>query len=103
MYSLKQADILAYNQIKSVKPHGYHPVFNITWLWKYESWSICFYLCVDNFGITYYNKVDIDHLLDKIGKVYNYTTDWDRKNYCGMILNWNYDKGCIEISMPRYV
>ena len=23
--------------------------------------------------------------------------------YCGITLNWNYDKGCVDISMPNYV
>ena len=55
------------------------------------------------FGIKCYNKTDVDHLLDKIRNIYNYTSDWDIKYYFVMTFDWNYDKGYVDISMPRYV
>ena len=58
---------------------------------------------MDDFGIEYYNKEDVEHLLDKIGKIYNCTTDWEGKNYCGFTLDWHYDKGYVDISMPNYI
>ena len=30
-------------------------------------------------------------------------TDWDGKIYCGITLDWNYDKGYVDISMPGYI
>ena len=88
IYGLKQADIIAYNHIKTnLKPHTYHPVIGTVRLWKHASRPIYFCICVDNFGIKHYDKADVDHLLDKIGKIYNYTTDGDGKQYCDMTLN----------------
>ena len=39
----------------------------------------------------------------KLEKIYNYTTDWEGKNYCGFTLDWHYDKGYVDISMPNYI
>ena len=36
-------------------------------------------------------------------KNYKYTTDWKGKNYCGFTMNWNYDKGYVDVAMPGYV
>ena len=69
MYGLKQANILAYNHIKTnLKPYGYHLKIVIVGFWKYESRPIYFCLCADDFRIQYYNKAGVDHLLDEIGK-----------------------------------
>ena len=65
--------------------------------------KIYFCLCVDDFGIKYFDKADVEHLLDKIGSIYNYTTNWEGKHYCGFKIDWNYDKGFVDISMPDYV
>jgi hypothetical protein len=58
---------------------------------------------VDDFGIKYYSKEDAQHLLDALGTTYKYTTDWEGKNYCGLHINWNYEAGYVDISMPEYV
>ena len=31
------------------------------------------------------------------------TKDWDGKNYCSLTLQWQYDKGYVDIAMPKYV
>ena len=48
-------------------------------------------------------KLTLIIFFDKIRKIYNYTTDWEGKHYCGMTLNWNNDKGYVNIFMPQYV
>ena len=65
MYSLKQAAILAYQQlVKRLKPHGYYPVPNTAGLWAHKTRRIVFVLCVDDFRIKYFNKDDKNHLLN---------------------------------------
>ena len=104
MYGLKQAAILAYQHLKStLEPYGYYPVTGTVGLWAHKTRSICFCLCVDDFGVKYFNKADVDHLLGAVGKLYTYTTDWTGQNYCGMTLDWEYQKGYVDISMPDYV
>ena len=77
MYGLKQAAVLAYQHIKkNLAPHGYAPIIGSVGMWKHVTRPIYFCLCVDDFGIKYFNKKDVNHLLDKIGKIYNYIVDW---------------------------
>ena len=41
--------------------------------------------------------------MQAVGKLYKYTTDWTGRNYCGMTLDWEYQKGYVDISMPGFV
>ena len=104
MYGLKQAAILAYNHIKQhLKDFGYHPVQGTVGLWTHKTRNLQFCLCVDDFGVKYFKKEDVEHLLHSIGSIYKYTTDWTGKNYCGMHFDWHYDAGYVDVSMPGYV
>ena len=104
MYGLKQAAILAYDNLQAnLKPFGYAPVIGTVGIWQYSTRPTTFCLCVDDFGIKYYTKQDAQYLLDSIGSEYKYTCDWTGSNYCGLTLEWNYEKGYIDISMPGYV
>ena len=68
MYGLKQAAILAYDNLQnSLRSFGYKPVFSTVGIWQHISRATTFCLCVDNFGIKYTNKQDAQHLLDAIG------------------------------------
>ena len=57
---------------------------------------------MDDFGVKYFNKVDVDHLLQAIKNYYEILVDWDRKNYCGLSIEWDYDGGYVDVSMPGY-
>ena len=104
MYGLKQAAILAYEQLKSVlEPHGYFPVNGTVGLWKHETRPTKFCLCVDDFGIKYFSKQDAEPLLKAIGSKFQYTVDWSGKNYCGLHIDWQYEKGYVDVSMQDYV
>ena len=58
---------------------------------------------VDDFGIKYVGKEHIDHLLSAIKKEYTIEVDWTGGLYCGIKLEWNYEKRYVDISMPGYV
>lgn len=64
--------------------------------------ELFFCLCVDDFGITCFGKDNASHLLQAVGKHYNYTSDWNGTNYCGLIFDWHYFDGYIDVSMPGY-
>ena len=69
MYGLKQAAILAYEQLrKRLALYGYIPIPNTVGMWKHETCPIQFCLCVDNFGIKFTQKADVEHLLDALQK-----------------------------------
>ena len=59
MYGLKQAAVLAYNNlIDNLKDDGYFPIKHTDSYWKYKNVPAVFCLCVDDFGIKYFNKND---------------------------------------------
>ena len=62
-----------------------------------------FALCVDDFGVQYCNKQDVHHLIGILSKVYKVTSDWTGKNVLGYYLDWNYEEGYLDISMPGYI
>ena len=105
MYDLKQAFILAYNQLKSnLGPYGHHPIPNTVCLWKHVSKPIQFCLCVDDFGIKDESKTDTEHLFATLQKYYTITIDWTGKN-CGLTLDWDYPNCHVDIviCMPGYI
>jgi hypothetical protein len=58
---------------------------------------------VDNFGVKFVNKNDVDHLISSIKKTYTLTKDWTGSLYCGITLKWDYVSRTVDISMPGYI
>ena len=77
MYSLKQVALLAYNFLKqTLEPHGYFPIPHITGTWKHKHRRIVFCLCVDDFGVKYYDKKhDVQHLINTLQRFYKVSID----------------------------
>jgi hypothetical protein len=105
MYGLKQAAILAYQKlVNNLAPYGYKPCKYSLGLWTHSTRRTKFCLCVDDFGVKYFSKSDADHLLTSLrSSGFTVSTDWEGKNYCGLTLDWHYNKGFVDISMPNYV
>ena len=104
MYGLKQAALLAYNQLVTfLKPAGYEPIENSVGMWRHKTRKTLFSLCVDDFGIKYMNTSDLNHLLSTLRNNYTVTLDKDGSNFCGLTLQWNYKKGYVDLSMPGYI
>ena len=104
MYGLRQAALLAYNNLCNIlAPHGYYPVMGMVGLWKHKTRNIKFCLCVDDFGIKYFSKTDINHLINAIAEHYKYTVDWEGSNYCGLTFDWHYKDGYVDVSMGNYI
>ena len=104
MYGLKQAAILAYDQlVKNLANHGYHPCPNSVGIWKHETRATKFCLCVDDFGIKYNSVEDANHLLNALKQYYKLSVDWNGENYCGLTIKWNYKEGYVDISIPGYI
>ena len=104
MYGLKQAAILAYQQlVKNLARHGYYPVDTTNGIWRHITRQTRFCLCVDDFGIKSFNKEDTEHLLNALRQYYKISVDMNGNDYCGLHINWNYDKQHVDISMPDYI
>jgi hypothetical protein len=59
MYGLKEAGIIAFNQlVKKLAPSGYEPMPFTPGLWRHRTKRTTFVLCVDDFGVKYFSKAD---------------------------------------------
>ena len=67
---------------------------------KHKEKKINFCLCVDDFGVEYHNKTDAQDFLHMLGQHYKYTVDWTGRHFCGLTLNWNYNAGYVDVSIP---
>eukprot|EP00957_Ditylum_brightwellii_P129471 9876008-Ditylum_brightwellii.AAC.1 len=83
--------------------HGCAPISSSNGLWKHKTHPTMFALCVDNFGVKYYNKEDANHLVSVLQQYYQISINWEGKKYCGLTFNWHYNKGYADVSMPGYV
>ena len=72
-------------------------------LWRHESWPLTFTLVVDNFGVKFVKRADVDHLISSIKKTYTLTEDWMGNLYCGIMLEWDYIGRTVDILMPGYI
>jgi hypothetical protein len=104
MYGLKESGIIAFNQlVAKLAPYGYEPAPFTPGLWRHSNRRTTFVLCVDDFGVKYFTKQDALHLIHAIKSHYELTIDWAGTLYCGLTLDWHYDKGYVDVSMPDYV
>jgi hypothetical protein len=104
MYGLPQAGIIAQELLTDqLKLHGYSQSKTTPGLWKHNSHPIDFSLVIDEFGVNYIGKENAQHLLDTIQKYYRCLCDWDREQYCGLTITWDYDRCKVHLLMPTYV
>jgi hypothetical protein len=104
MYGLPQAGKLANDRLrKFLEPHGYVPCPVTPGLWKHLHSDLMFTLVVDDFGVKYTNKQDVEDLIAVITKEYKCSQDWSGNRYIGLTLDWNYEKRYVDLSMPGYI
>jgi hypothetical protein len=78
MHGLKEASILAHDQLKAhLAPCGHAPVrFFTPGLWNGNAHRTTFTLAVDDFGIRYFSKTDADHPFSALHEKHALTKDW---------------------------
>ena len=104
IYGLPQPGRIAQDSLaQHLSPHVYHPKKITPGLWTYDSRHINFTLVVDNFGIKYSGKEHTLPLNIALEAKYKVTTDWYQNIYAVVSINWDYDKGTVQLSMPGYV
>ena len=101
MYGLKQAAKLARDKlIEHLAAYIYATDPAAPNLWTHESRRTKFCLCVDDFGVKYFNEDDAQHLISALRDAYDIMVDKTGSNYCGLSIAWKYGKGYADISMP---
>ena len=103
LYGLPQAGMLANKFLKeNLALDGYCEVPHTPGLWKHFCRPILFTLVVD-FGVKFQNIENANHLLTALKKHYEIEVGWKGILYCGITLDWTYNKRYVNISMPSYV
>ena len=73
-------------------------------LWRHVTKPVYFTLVVDDFGVKYVGRENAEHLMRTIRKTgYELTEYWAGALYCGITLDWHYEEGYVEISIPYYI
>eukprot|EP00957_Ditylum_brightwellii_P183731 13994453-Ditylum_brightwellii.AAC.1 len=104
MYGLPQAGILANNLLtEKFATKGYRPCHHTPELWKHDWRPVCFSLVVDDFGIKYVGEEHAHHLLQTLCHWYEVVEDWSGRRCCGIMIEWDYEHGHIDLSMPGYI
>ncbi len=58
---------------------------------------------VDNFGVNYVREEHARHLIACLKEKYKLVEDWMGDLYCGILLEWDYIKRAVMISMLGYI
>ena len=101
MYGLLQARIIAQDLL--TKRAGYRQSKIMPGYWQHDWQPISFTLVVDDFGVKYINKDDVEHLISSLSQDYTIDTDWEGMRYLGITLNWDYLQCKVHLSMPGYI
>ena len=76
---------------KKIAPFEYTSVRYTPGLWINESRPATFTSCIDDFGIKYNKKEDLDHQLNILRSKYEISTDYTRGNYIDITIDWHYE------------
>jgi hypothetical protein len=67
VWGLPQVGILVNKRLRrKFAPFGYYECIETPGLWKHETRPLTFTLVVDDFGVKYESKDDVDHLIASI-------------------------------------
>ena len=101
---LCQSGALAAKKLAAdLKPYGYYKVPKSNGLWKHKTRPISFTLVVNDFSVSYVDRVDAEHLGAALKAHYPMTINWIGDKYIGITLDWDYKKQELRTSMPGYV
>ncbi len=98
LWGLPQAGILANECLhRKLAPFGYYESVNTPVLWQHESQPLTFTLLVDDFGVKFVNKNNVDHLISTTSTMYKLTEYWTGNLYCSIMLEWDYVARTVDI------
>ena len=58
---------------------------------------------MDDFGVKYVGEDNDRHLIDSLKEDFTISEDRKGRLYCGINLQWDYDKRTLDISIPEYM
>jgi hypothetical protein len=78
-------------------------IIRVLLVWLHKTLPTIFTLVVDDFLVKYLSQLDAQHLVDTLKAKYTISEDWQASLYTGLTIDWDYDNGTVDISMPGYV
>jgi hypothetical protein len=104
MYGLPQAGSLGHDLLEQrLNKEGYFQSQIVPALWKHKTKPIQFVLVVNDFGIKYLKKEDLDHLIQTLEKHYDVSVDLEGKEFMKIQLDWDYENRKVHLSMAPYL
>jgi hypothetical protein len=104
MYGLPQAGIIAQELLtKCLHKAGYHQSKIPPGYWRHGWRPISFTLVVDDFGVKYTNKDNMEHLMNILKQDYEIDTNWEGTCCLDLTLDWDYKQRKVHLSMPDYL
>lgn len=104
MYGLPQAGYIAQQDLGTLlRANGFYECPRTPQVFRHETRNLTMSIVVDDFGVLYLKKEDVDWLLDVLRTKYELKVDWDGKLYIGITLQWDYKARTCRMSMPDYV
>jgi hypothetical protein len=105
MYGLPQAGSLGHDLLgQRLNKEGYFQSQIVPALWKHKTRPIQFVIVVDDFGIKYLKKEDLDHLIQSLEKYYDVSVNLDGKEQIREIwLDWDNENRKVHLSMAPYL
>jgi len=82
---------------------GYFQSQIVPVLWKHNTKPIQFVLVVEDFGIKYLKKEDLDHLIQMLKKHYDVSVNLKGKEFVKIQLDWDYENRKVHLSMVPYL
>ena len=104
MYGLKQAALLADKYLSDIlTTAGYQPISSSLGLWRHITKPTLFSLYVDDFGVKYFNKDDLNHLHTAMVTKYTCKVDLTGRYFLGYTIDWNYLLDYVDLNMLDYI
>ena len=72
-------------------------------LWRHIFRPEQFTLVVDDFGVKFVGVEQLQNLVESLKKFYEIVLDPTGSKYCGITLEWDYEKRTVDLSIPNYV
>jgi hypothetical protein len=104
MYGLPQLGSNSHNELEGrLNKEGYFKSPLVPALWKHKTQPTQFVLVVNNFGIKYFTKEDLDHLADILKKYCNIKLNPEGKELVEIELDWDYTNKKVHLLMKPYL
>lgn len=104
LYGLPHAGRIAQQRLHShLAAHGYHQCAHTPCLYHHSTNSIFFSLVVDDFGVKFHNKADVDHLITTLQLLYPLRISWTGSKYLGFDIAFDRPHRHVTLSMDTYI